>query len=102
MPMYNLLEYSDNYSKTSGRLWSYYRDEVNDDASETDAGSYRMDDNKTIKCEPFGYKTNKTGSAPADNNTLDKRAVAPLKHLSNFWRSLDMFLIKSEIKIDLS
>ena len=27
MPMYNLIEYSDNYSKTSGSLWNYYRDE---------------------------------------------------------------------------
>ena len=27
MPMYNLIEYSDNYSKTSGSLWQYYRDE---------------------------------------------------------------------------
>ena len=30
MPVYNLLEYSDNYSKTSGSLWSYFRDEIND------------------------------------------------------------------------
>ena len=30
MPMHNLLKYSDNYSMTSGSLWSYYRDEVND------------------------------------------------------------------------
>ena len=30
MPMYNLSEYSDNYSKTSGSLWNYYRDEIND------------------------------------------------------------------------
>ena len=29
MPMYNLLEYSDNYSMTSGYLWNYYRDEIN-------------------------------------------------------------------------
>ena len=27
MPMYNLIEYSDNYSETSGSLWQYYRDE---------------------------------------------------------------------------
>ena len=27
MPMYNLIQHSDNYSKTSGRLWQYYRDE---------------------------------------------------------------------------
>ena len=29
MPIYNLIEYNDNYSKTSGCLWSYYRDELN-------------------------------------------------------------------------
>ena len=37
MPMYNLLEYSDNYSITSGSLRRYYRDEVNDDANENNA-----------------------------------------------------------------
>ena len=31
LPMYNLLEYSDNYSMPSGRLWNYYREEINDD-----------------------------------------------------------------------
>ena len=30
MPMYNLIDYSNNYSKTSGSLWQYYRDEPND------------------------------------------------------------------------
>ena len=34
MPMYNLLEYSDNYSMTSGSFWNYYRDEVNDNVNE--------------------------------------------------------------------
>ena len=37
MPMYNLLEYSDNYSITSRRLWNYYRDEINNDANENNA-----------------------------------------------------------------
>ena len=27
MPVYNLIDYSDNYSKTSGSLWQYYREE---------------------------------------------------------------------------
>ena len=27
MPMYNLIDYSDNFSRTSGSLWQYYRDE---------------------------------------------------------------------------
>ena len=35
MPMYNLLEYSDNYSMTSGSLWNLYRDETSHDADET-------------------------------------------------------------------
>ena len=36
MLVYNLLEYSDNYSMTSVSLWNYYRDELNDDENETD------------------------------------------------------------------
>ena len=35
MPMYNLTEYSDNYSKTSGSLWQYYRDEPNDNLADS-------------------------------------------------------------------
>ena len=37
MPMYNLSEYSQNYSMTSGNLWDYYRDEgdnINNNASD--------------------------------------------------------------------
>ena len=48
MPMYNLLEYSDNYSMTSGSLWNYYRDEVNDDANENNAARIKTNNNKTI------------------------------------------------------
>ena len=42
MTMNNLLEYSDNYSMASVRLWNFYRDEVNDDASENNAASHRI------------------------------------------------------------
>ena len=35
MPMYNLIEYSDNYSKTSGSLWQCYRDEPNDNLADS-------------------------------------------------------------------
>ena len=34
MPVYNLLEYSENYSMTSGILWNYYKDKANDDVNE--------------------------------------------------------------------
>ena len=35
--MYNLIEYSDNYSKTSGSLWQYYRDEPNDNLADSES-----------------------------------------------------------------
>ena len=35
MPMYNLIEYSDNNSKTSGSLWQYHRDDLNDNLADS-------------------------------------------------------------------
>ena len=37
MAMYNLIEYNDNYSKTSGSLWQYYRDEPNDNLADSES-----------------------------------------------------------------
>ena len=48
MPMYDLLEYSDNYSITSESLWNYYRDEVNDIANENNAAGIKINNNKII------------------------------------------------------
>ena len=54
MPMYNLLEYSKNYRKTSGSLWNYYRDEPNTGA----VGNI----NYSIKnSKSFDYETSITG-----------------------------------------
>ena len=58
MPIYSLLEYSDNYSMTLGSLWNYYKDEANYSASEiNDANSYRINNNKTARSKSFEYKT---------------------------------------------
>ena len=84
MPMYNLLEYSDNYSMTSGSLWNYYRDEVNEDANKINADNYKIDNCKTVTSESFEYKTKIIESMIADNNTLDADVVFPWKYLSNF------------------
>ena len=46
MQMYNLLKYSDNYSMTSGGLWNYCSDEVNDDVNENNANNNRINNNK--------------------------------------------------------
>ena len=93
MPMNNLLEYSDNYSMTSGSLWNYYRAKISDDANENDAANNRINNSKAIRSKFFEYKTKLIRSTPKDNNTLDAEVVAPLKYLSNFWRSFDFLLI---------
>ena len=50
-------------SMTSGSLWSYYRDEVNDHANENnDPGRYRINNKKTTTSKSFEYKTKITGS----------------------------------------
>ena len=102
MTVYNLLEYSDNYSMTSGSLWNFYKDDVNDNANENNAANNRINNNKTTTSKFFEYKTKIIGRKPADNNTLDTEVVVPLKYLSNFWRFLNLSLINCEIKLDLS
>ena len=82
MPMYNLIEYSDNYSDTSGSLWQFKRDEIEGNVDLT------VDNNNIANnSSSFKYKssliTNKNGVEIAP----------PLKYLSNFWRSLEMPLI---------
>ena len=56
MPMYNLLEYSNNYSITSRSLLNCHRHKVNDDTIEN-AVDYRINNNKATTCRSFVYKT---------------------------------------------
>ena len=95
--MYNLLEYSKNYKKTTGSLWNYYRDESN---SSTDNNNIT---HSILNSESFDYKANFTGSVTHDNLIKnDVRIVIPLKHLSNFWENLDIPLINCEVELILS
>ena len=87
MPLYNLIEYSDNYSKTSESLWQYYKNEPNDNLTNS---------------EPLKSKIKITGNTPADGNTKDVEIFVPLKYLSNFWRTLEMLLIKCEVNLILT
>ena len=107
MPLYNLLEYSKNYRKTRGSLWNYQSDEP-------DNPPINDDDPLTVICNPdtiknsesFKSKNSITGKTSNENqengenteqeNTKTKtnlEIVAPLKHLSNFWRGLEIHLI---------
>ena len=88
--MYNMLEYSDNYSMTSRILWNYYRDEVNDDENENNTAN-KINNNKTITRKSFEDKTKKIiGSMPNNIYILDTKVVVPLKYFSKFWRFLDL------------
>ena len=58
MPMYNLLEYSNNYSVTSGSLWDYYRDEINISANGSKANNFRINNNKAITSKSLEQRQN--------------------------------------------
>ena len=94
--MYNLIEYSKNYSKTSGSLWNYYRDEPN---SGTEGNiNYFIKDSKS-----FDNKTSFTGKLEGSRVEKEKVKIAvPLKYFSNFWRTLDIALINCEVSLILS
>ena len=87
MPMYNLMEYSDNYAKTTGSLWQYFRDDPNDNLAES---------------ESFKSKIKLTGKTPNNNNVKNVEIMVPLKYLSNFWRTLEMPLINCEVNLILT
>ena len=84
MQTYNLIKYSDNYSKTSGSLWPYYKDEPNDNLANS---------------EWFKSKVKITGSTPAGSNTKDVKIAISLKYLSNFWRTLGKPLINCKVSL---
>ena len=51
--MYNLLEYSDSYSMTSGSLRNYHTDEVNDVANENNCDNYSKSNKNTTTGKSF-------------------------------------------------
>ena len=69
MPMYNLLEYSKNYEKTSGSLFNYYRDEPSEDEIANDNGAINI---SIRNSKSFDYKTKILGTLAA--NVLEKEA----------------------------
>ena len=96
MPMYNLIEYSDNYQDSSATLYEHKRDEL----PENDAVADLAADNSSS----FKYKVSLLGNTAAVNNIpkINVKDVVPLKYLSNFFRSLEMPLINCKIKLNLT
>ena len=96
MPMYNLIEYSDNYAKATGSLRQYCKDipalNANDDIIIFSEGN---------TTDSFNFKVKITGRT-GNNGTKDVAIMVPLKYLSNFWRTLEMPLINCEVNLILT
>ena len=75
--MYNLLEHSKNYSRTSSSLWQYFRGEPSDPVTDS---------------ESTKFKNKFTGSTPVNGSTKNVKIIVPLKYLGNFWRTLGLSL----------
>ena len=97
MPMFNLIEYSNNYSKTSGSLWQYYRDEP----ALTNLGAI-ANFHAANNSASFKFNQKLIGETDAANGRKDVEIMMPLKHLSNFWRNLEMPLNNCEINLILT
>ena len=69
-----------------GSLYQYYKDEPNNNIA--DSGSFKS-------------KIKITGKTPDDGNSKDVQIIVPLKHLSNFWRTLEMPLVNCEVNLIL-
>ena len=91
MPIYNLIEYSDNYSNTSGSSWQFKRDEIEGDVD------------LTVDCNniPNNLSSFKYKSSLITNRNCVKIAV-PLQYLSNFWISLEIPLINCKVELSLT
>ena len=96
MPMYNLIEYSDNYAKTTGSLWQYCKDIPARNANNEIV--IFSEDNTT---DSFNFKAKITGQTGNDG-TKDVEIMVPLKYLSNFWRTLEMSLINCDVNLILT
>ena len=95
MPMYNLIEYSENSSKTSGSLWQYCKEipAVNNHDNIVNFDG-------TNATDSFNFKTKITGKTN-DTSRINVEIMIPLKYLGNFTRTLEMPLINCEIQLIL-
>ena len=97
LPMYNFIEYGDNYSDTSGSLWKFKRNKQN--LNNESPANVTIDNSTSFK-----YKSSFFSSLTVDDNGVfkDVKIAVPLKYLSSFWRPLEMSLINCEIHFELN
>ena len=95
MPMYNLIEYSDNYSKTSVRLWQYYKDEPNDNFY-----LYKMTQHKSLNVKLSNSQFNKLTSAIKNESEVVLRLSSNMigDNETNFPRKAFANYLSTDIK----
>ena len=86
MPIYDLIEYSNNYSKTSGSLNQFCRDESNNVITEPES----------LKFQSKLLRNNN------NEGIVNAKTAVPFKYLSTFWRIFEIPLIKFEINLILT
>ena len=91
MPMYNLIEYSDNYSDTSGSLWQFKRDEIEGNVDLAVDANHIPNNSSSYK-----YKS----SLITKRNGV--KIAVPLKYSRNFWRSLEILFINCKVEFSLT
>ena len=96
MPMYNLIEYSNNYSKTYGSLLQHK------DIPAVNNNGDIVDFNGDNATDSFNFKTKITGQTDNNGRIDNVEIMVPLKYLSNFWRTLEMPLINCEVNLILT
>ena len=100
IPMYNLIEYSNIYSKTSGRLCQYYRDVALDFIN--NIIEFLSDNNNDNNNNSILFKFNEKITGKTGNDgTKDVEIIVPSKYLNNLWRTLEMLLINGKINLQL-
>ena len=107
MSMHNLLEYSKNYRKTIGSLYNYYRDELSDDADDSNFDNIKVVNSNTFKYKnkiignTYNVNAGAQGYNVNKNGTQKVELAIPLKYLGNFWRALNIPLISCKVSLEL-
>ena len=87
MPIYDLIKYSNNYTKISAHLQPYHKDHPVDNITSS---------------ESFKFKSKLTGRTPVNGKTEDAEITITLQNLSNFWRFLKMPFINCDVSLMLT
>ena len=100
MPMYNLIEYSNNYADSSGSLYQFKR---NESPMNNNNNSLNVALDNSISYKYKASLLGKATDADGDDRSLKNTKIAvPLKYLSNFFRSLEMPLINCKIHLEFN